>query len=204
MGVRFHPTDAELINLLKRCFKGEIFFREGSPIHIADIYGDQPPWEIFGADSEEKVRYFITRLKKRKSEYTRFARTCAKGTWKAQTGENSIKNNHNGIVVGFKRSFTFVTKEPGQNKTWLMKEYSVAHDFFRENNHIPKENFVICRIKKKTNKEKVNAVEIQDCDVAGIINHMLFTPNHNNYCTKEDQDEWDSIIDTVCDTNCSS
>lgn len=53
-----------------------------------DIYGDQPPWEIFG---EMKVRYFITPLKKRKSEYIRFCRTCAKGTWKGQTSEDNRK-----------------------------------------------------------------------------------------------------------------
>ncbi|KAJ8536378.1 hypothetical protein K7X08_034779 [Anisodus acutangulus] len=69
MGVRFHPTDVELINYLKRFFKGECFSSQ-CPIQLADIYRDQPPWEIFGA-TEEKVRYFITRLKKRKSEHIR-------------------------------------------------------------------------------------------------------------------------------------
>ncbi|KAK4738519.1 hypothetical protein R3W88_002216 [Solanum pinnatisectum] len=71
-----------------------------------------------------------------------------------------------------------------------MVEYYVADSFFKENNHIPKEDFVMCRIKKKMDKEKnVDYVmEAQDGDVAGIIDPMLLEPNHNNdYSAMEDQ-----------------
>ncbi|KAL3341528.1 hypothetical protein AABB24_025865 [Solanum stoloniferum] len=192
MGIRFHPTDTELINYLKRFFKGELSLNQQCPIQFADIYGDQPPWEIFGANSEEKFRYFITPLKKRKIKDKRFCRTCAKGTWKGQTGENLIRRNCMGPVVGFKRNFKFETSECGQNKTWLMIEYHVADSFFKENNHILKEDFVVCRIKKKMDKEKKvdHAMEAQDGDdAAGIIDPMLLLePNHNNdYSTTEDQ-----------------
>ncbi|MCD7453077.1 hypothetical protein HAX54_019509 [Datura stramonium] len=61
-GVRFHPTDVELINYLKRFLKGESL---QCPMKLTEIYGDQPPWKIFGA-SEEKIGYFISPLKKRK------------------------------------------------------------------------------------------------------------------------------------------
>ncbi|WMV19477.1 hypothetical protein MTR67_012862 [Solanum verrucosum] len=121
MGIRFHPTDTELINYLKRFFKGELSLNQQCPIQFADIYGDQPPWEIFGANCEEKFCYFITPLKKRKIKDKRFCRTCAKGTWKGQTGEDLIRRNRMGPVIGFKRNFKFETSECGQNKTWLME-----------------------------------------------------------------------------------
>ncbi|KAK6804303.1 hypothetical protein RDI58_002087 [Solanum bulbocastanum] len=204
MGIRFHPTDTELINYLKRFFKGELCLNQQCPIQFADIYGDQPPWEIFGANSEEKFRYFITPLKKLKIEYKRFSRVCAKGTWKGQTGEHLIRRNRTAPVVGFKRNFKFESSECGQNKTWLMVEYHVADSFFKENNHIPKEDFVVCRIKKKMDKEKnVDYVmEAQDGDVTGIIDPMLLEPNHNNnYSATEDQvrvcDEEDAVEATT-------
>uniref|UniRef100_M1DFS4 NAC transcription factor n=1 Tax=Solanum tuberosum TaxID=4113 RepID=M1DFS4_SOLTU len=163
MGIRFHPTDTELINYLKRFFKGELSLNQQCPIQFVDIYGDQSPWEIFGANSEEKFRYFITPLKKRKIKDKRFCRTCAKGTWKGQTGEDLIKRNHMGLVVGFKKNFKFET------------------------------NFVVCRIKKKITMDKEKNVDHvmdeEDGDVAGVIDPMLLLePNHNNdYSTTEDE-----------------
>uniref|UniRef100_M1DXH7 NAC transcription factor n=1 Tax=Solanum tuberosum TaxID=4113 RepID=M1DXH7_SOLTU len=155
MGICFHPTDTELINYLKRFFKGELSLNQQCPIQFADIYGDQPPWEIFGANFEEKFRCFITPLKKLKTEYKRFSRICAKGTWKGQTGEHLTRRNRTAPVVGFKRNLKFETSECGQKNTWLMVEYHVADSFFKENNHILKEDFVVCRIKKKKmGKEK--------------------------------------------------
>ncbi|MCD7453072.1 hypothetical protein HAX54_019504 [Datura stramonium] len=182
MGVRFHPTDAELINYLKKFFKGQRFSSNDCPIEVADIYGDQPPWEIFGA-SQEKIRYFITPLKKRKSEY--------------------IRKNNKGPVLGFRRNFTFLTKEEEQNKTWLMKEYYVADDFFKENN-IPKEDFVVCRIKKKKALKDDSYVAMEEKDVARIINAMLHGPDctiqdDDQVIIEETDDQWNSIIDRICD-----
>ncbi|KAH0683390.1 hypothetical protein KY290_021984 [Solanum tuberosum] len=83
MRIHFHPIDTELIiNYLKKFFKGELSLNQQCPIQFADIYGDQPPWEIFGANFEEKFR---------------------------QTGEHLIRRNHMGHVVGFKRNFKFET-----------------------------------------------------------------------------------------------
>ncbi|CAN4088261.1 unnamed protein product [Withania somnifera] len=163
---------------------------------FVDIYGDQPPWEIFGV-SEEKVGYFITPLKKRKSDHIRFCRSCAKGTWKGQTREDPIRKNSKGPVVGFRRSFKFETKEQEQANTWLMKEYFVGDDFFEENN-IPKGDFAMCRIKKKKLGKDIYNID-DHVDVVGIIEAMLRGPDD---CTKQDQvmeDPWDSIINGVCD-----
>nr|XP_016473313.1 PREDICTED: NAC domain-containing protein 37-like [Nicotiana tabacum] len=183
MGKRFHPTEGEMINFLKRFLKGETLPSEYRFQH-ADIYGDRPPWEIFGVDSnsEEKVGYFFTQLKKQKSEHTRVHRTCANGTWKAQTGIVPIKNGK-GIAVGFRRNFKFQcsSKEREHNKIWLMKEYYVGDDFFGENN-IPKEDIVVCRIKKNIREKKVkdDAVSMDEQELAQIIEAMLHGPDEYN------------------------
>ncbi|WMV39274.1 hypothetical protein MTR67_032659 [Solanum verrucosum] len=95
---------------------------------------------IFGANSEEKFRYFITPLKKQKIEYKRFSRICAKGTWKAQIGEHLIRSNRTAFVVGFKRNFKFetnVTKiidpmllEPNHNNDYstIKDQVRVCHE----------------------------------------------------------------------------
>ncbi|KAK4723835.1 hypothetical protein R3W88_026614 [Solanum pinnatisectum] len=180
MGIRFHPTDTELINYLKKFFKGELYLNQQCPIQFADMYGDQPPWEILELILKRSF----------KTEYKRISRICAKGTWKGQTGEYLIRRNRTAPVVGFKRNFKFETSECGQDKTWLLVEYHVADSFFKENNHILKEDFIVCRIKKKMDKEKNvdHVMEAQDGDVAGITDPMLLKPNHNNdYFRTEDQ-----------------
>ncbi|KAJ8553799.1 hypothetical protein K7X08_024477 [Anisodus acutangulus] len=140
MGVRFHPTEVELINYLKRFLRGESLPSQ-CPIRLAEIYGDQPPSAIFG---EEKVGYFISPLKKREKSDER-------------------------------------------------------------KNDIPKQDFVVCRIKKIIKEKKVKDVAVTEQDVDGIIDATLHGPDDN--CTThpaEDQvmdetDKWDLIINGVCD-----
>ena len=50
-------------------------------------------------------------------------------------------------------------------------EYQVADNIFKENIPVLKEDFVVCRIKKKMDKEKNvdHVMEAQDGDVEGII-----------------------------------
>ncbi|WMV48769.1 hypothetical protein MTR67_042154 [Solanum verrucosum] len=142
----------------------------------------------------------INYLKSGRLKIKGFLELVLKGRGKGQTGEELIRRNRMGPVVGFKRNFKFETSECGQNKTWLMIEYHVTDNFFKENNHILKEDFVVCPIKKKMDKEKNvdHAMEAQDGDVAGIIDPMLIESNHNNdYSTTEDQvrvcDEEDAV-----------
>ena len=56
----------------------------------------------------------------------------SKGTWKGQTGEELIRRNCMGHMVGFKRNFRFETSEYDQNKTWFMIEYRVVDSFFKD------------------------------------------------------------------------
>ncbi|XP_060206507.1 NAC domain-containing protein 6-like [Lycium barbarum] len=163
MGERFHPTEVQLINYLKRFLKGESFPSQ-CPIRLADIYGDQPPSAIFG---EEKVGYFISPLKKQKESDERYRPTCGNGTWRSQTSGIHIENRKGTVVVGFRRNLKCTCKEKKQNcsTTWLMRGYFVEDDFFRTND-IPK-HFVLCRIKKIIKEKKVKDVTVTEQDVAG-------------------------------------
>ncbi|CAN4088228.1 unnamed protein product [Withania somnifera] len=202
--IRFHPTDTELIHFLKRFLKGETF---RCPIKYAEIYGDQPPWQIFSG--EEKIGYFVTSLKKRKKSDKRHVRTCANGTWRGETSATPIKN-HKGCVVGFTRNYKYhsrsTCKENSNTNSWLMREYFVGDDFFKENN-IPKQELVVCRIKKHVKQMKVkdyaNAVtyNMDEHVVAGIIKDMLHGPDASHPVGRdqvmEEADPWDSIIDEI-------
>ncbi|XP_060206512.1 NAC domain-containing protein 78-like [Lycium barbarum] len=181
IGVRFHPTEVELINYLKRFLRGQSFSTQ-CPIRFAEIYGDQPPSVILG---EDKVGYFISLLKKRKNSDERYRRTCADGTWTGQNSGKPIKNRKGSTVVGFRRNLKYTTKEKKQNSTirWLMREYFVGDDFFKEND-IAKQDFVVCRIKKYINEKKVNDVAMTEQDVAGIVKVMLPGPQEN-YCNTQ-------------------
>ncbi|KAK6804304.1 hypothetical protein RDI58_002088 [Solanum bulbocastanum] len=157
---------------------------------------DISQWTLKGLENRSADKYRLP--------YRIRSQRLARWTWKGETGEPLIRRNRTAPVVGFKRNFKFETSERGKNKTWLMVEYHVADSFFKENNHIPKEDFVVCRIKKKMDKEKnVDYVmEAQDGDVTGIIDRMLLEPNHNNdYSATEDQvrvcDEEDAIEATT-------
>ncbi|KAJ8553829.1 hypothetical protein K7X08_024507 [Anisodus acutangulus] len=200
--VRFHPTDAELISYLKRFLRGESFPSQ-CPIRLVEIYGDQPPSAIFGG---EKVCYFISPLKKRKKSDERHCRTCGNGTWRGQTSGKPIENRK-GCVVGFRRILKYqisTSKEKKQNSTnWLMREYFVGDDFFKENN-IPKQEFVMCRIKKIIKEKKVKDVAVTEQDF-GIIEAMLHERDDYNCTTHpaedqvvEETDRWDLITNGVC------
>ncbi|OIT28562.1 PREDICTED: NAC domain-containing protein 78-like [Nicotiana attenuata] len=175
---RFYPTDAELIYFLKKFLKGESLPSE-CPIRLGEIYGDRPPWEI-SDHPEEKIAYFISPLKKRKESHKRFRRTCANGTWKAQTGGDPIKNSK-GTVVGFRKSYVYRTRSSKGSKqdkiNWLMREYYVGDDYFWENN-IPKQDIVLCRIKKNiTERNRKNGVNMEEQEVAQVIEAMLREPD---------------------------
>ncbi|XP_060206501.1 NAC domain-containing protein 78-like [Lycium barbarum] len=184
-GVRFQPTEVELINYLKRFLRGQSL-PSLYPIRLADIYGDQPPSVILG---EEKVGYFISLLKKRKNSDERFRRTCANGTWTGQTSGIPI-DNRKGTVMGFRRNLKYTSKEKKQKSTtsWLMREYFVGDDFFRKND-IPKQDFVVCRIKKIIKEKKVKDVAVTQQDVAGVFEAMLH---------KSDDDYNTTQVTTIC------
>ncbi|KAK4359604.1 hypothetical protein RND71_021833 [Anisodus tanguticus] len=131
MGKRFHPTDVELINYLKRFLRGESFLSQ-CPIRLVEIYGDQPPSAIF---EEVKVGYFISPLKKRKNSYERYCRTCGNGNWRGQTSEEyKIEQDVAGIieVVLHEPDDYYCTKEPAtisQAEYQLMDE---PQNYFEE------------------------------------------------------------------------
>ncbi|XP_059283299.1 NAC transcription factor 32-like [Lycium ferocissimum] len=186
MGERFHPTEVQLINYLKRFLKGESFPSQ-CPIRLADIYGDQPSSAIFG---EEKVGYFISPLKKQKESDERYRPTCGNGTWRSQTSGIHIENRKGTVVVGFRRNLKCTCKEKKQNcsTTWLMRGY----DFFRKND-IPKQDFVLCRIKKIIKEKKVKDVAEWNKMLRGVFEAML---------QELDDDYHTTQVTTICHAKC--
>ncbi|XP_009761286.1 NAC domain-containing protein 41-like [Nicotiana sylvestris] len=170
MGFRFHPTDVELINFLKRYVHRGILPPDGD-IEVAKI-GVTEPWQIFGdSNSKEKTRYFVSKLKRFKNSTKKFSRTVGRGTWKDQSGGAPIKHGSKNIIVGFRRSLKYksnIVKE--QNDKWLMKEYILAEDYFKESNE---DIIVLCKIKdKKMNEKKVDGNEIMEEEVDELVTSL--------------------------------
>lgn len=170
MGFRFHPTDVELITFLERYVHHGILPPDGD-IEVAKI-GDTEPWQIFGdSNSKEKTRYFVSKLKRFKNSTKKFSRTVGRGTWKDQSGGAPIKHGSKNIIVGFRRSLKYksnIVKE--QNDKWLMKEYILAEDYFKESNE---DIIVLCKIKdKKMNEKKVDGNEIMEEEVDELVTSL--------------------------------
>ncbi|KAK4359689.1 hypothetical protein RND71_021918 [Anisodus tanguticus] len=192
LGFRFHPTDEELINYLKG-----FVLRGALPptgvIKVADLFGDSEPWKILEA-SGEKIRYFLSRLKRFKNSTKKFPRTVGKGIWKGQTsGEPIIDGSKN--IIGYKRSLKYqIDIEKDQNDKWLMKEYFLPDEYIKKSNN--KDILVLCKIKEKKQNEKNNMVvinEVMEEDVDELVasplgsnydNHQVITNDENQLGTR--------------------
>lgn len=129
-GYRFRPTDIELLGFLALFVLGSLPF-SWYPIMERNLYSGDEPWQLFG-NSEERVRYFITKLKKKNPRNSRYRRSIGdgKGTWKAQDKGKAISRS--GKIIGYKRSLRYENKGSEHDGQWLMKEYYFP-DKVREN-----------------------------------------------------------------------
>ncbi|XP_031124167.1 NAC domain-containing protein 105-like [Ipomoea triloba] len=129
-GYRFRPTDIELLGFLALFVLGSLPF-SWYPIMERNLYSGDEPWQLFG-NSEERVRYFITALKKKNPRNSRYRRSIGdgKGTWKAQDKGKAISRS--GKIIGYKRSLRYENKGSEHDGQWLMKEYYFP-DKVREN-----------------------------------------------------------------------
>ncbi|KAA8542719.1 hypothetical protein F0562_023782 [Nyssa sinensis] len=162
-GLRFHPTDQELIqDYLLYKVMGKALVLEGM-VTESDLYGDKEPWEIFDTSSTaaERIQYFFSVLKKKSAVGSRFCRTVGKGkgTWKGQDGGKQILD-HQGRHIGCKRSFTYVDLNKNRaaaaghshdHHRWIMKEYSLDGINLNLSNG---KDYVLCRIKYKNQGQK--------------------------------------------------
>ncbi|KAK6775285.1 hypothetical protein RDI58_026286 [Solanum bulbocastanum] len=189
LGFRFHPSDKELINHLKRFMLDGIFPRP-NVIKIEDVFGDLEPWQIIDG---EKTCYFLTRLKKFKNSTKKFSRTVGSGTWCGQTSGIPIRDKSNrNITIGYKRSLRYESGiEKDQSEKWLLKEYFLADEYIKKSKN--KDIFVICRIKEKKKEEEENNNDdddddVKDEDVDGLMDH-LFEGNYDQVISNDNDNQ---------------
>ncbi|KAA8542684.1 hypothetical protein F0562_023817 [Nyssa sinensis] len=104
-GIRFHPTDQELIEdyLLYKVMGIPLVLED--LVKESDLYGDKEPWEIFDT-AAERIQYFFTKLKKKSVAGSRFSRTVGKGTWKGLDGGKQILDHQRRLVGSKEVSLT--------------------------------------------------------------------------------------------------
>ncbi|KAI3454579.1 hypothetical protein Pfo_011242 [Paulownia fortunei] len=182
----FHPTDKELLHCLL-CFVTNRPVPCQAFINMAEVYGDQEPWEIFG-NTVEKVQYYLTRLKRKAKKNDgnglRFTRKVGRsGTWKRQNKGDKIFDSR-GRLIGYKRSLRYENKQSSHHRQWLMKEYSLS-EILNSNDKVQHKDFVLCQIKRKGQEVKFNHHQGQNMD-----DLLMEHPTTTEYA--DPHDEWDS------------
>nr|XP_016488024.1 PREDICTED: NAC domain-containing protein 68-like [Nicotiana tabacum] len=224
IGIRFRPTDEELILFLLKFVSCKNFSCDH--IRVEALYGNKKPWDIFENNflgEDTKVNYFFTKLKRTKAGGLRFSRgLIGGGSWKGLDKRKPVFKGSK--LVGFKKSFRYqeedsCTEELGgdrgiKNIVWNMKEYSLNDDILkvlRQRNSIQYEDFVLCCIKRKSvhvndHKELGNMMPMEIAasgnNVVDVMNDMLSTaPEHDlDYVTSSSEDQGTDFHD-FCPSN---
>ncbi|KAM7490040.1 hypothetical protein LguiA_032961 [Lonicera macranthoides] len=178
-GFRFVPTDDELVKYLICKIRNEPLPCEGI-ISETDVFGDRPPWELFGGSDHHHydhgdVRYFFTTIKKKtKNSKKNMKRNVGDiGTWHGETKGIGIKDPKTRQVIGNRKAFNFKLKDMrsstskrrrsnSDDSRWLMMEYSLDGVSLKYKK--PGPDYVLCRIKKKNLLQKQQEEEDEDCD----------------------------------------
>lgn len=158
MGVRFHPTDEELI--------GHYLYMKNNPDSVTastgpsfvppefDLYGETEPWIIWEAYGGPRLKhqdlFFFTRLKK--AANTRINRKIgsSSGTWSQGEPSKPIfdkkKNKDKDTPIGRKTKLRYENKlVPEQHGCWYMEEYTPLHGAAQH-------DYVICRFRENRNR----------------------------------------------------
>lgn len=166
-GFRFHPTEEEL---LQYYLKKKVAFEKIDLDVIRDIDLNRlEPWDI-----QEKCRigsgpqndwYFFSHKDKKYPTGTRTNRATAAGFWKATGRDKMIYSNNKHI--GKRKTLVFYKgRAPqGEKSDWIMHEYRLEDSstntvpdhssVSRQDNYIAEDGWVICRVFKKKNHQKV-------------------------------------------------
>nr|GMD28369.1 NAC transcription factor 29-like [Ipomoea batatas] len=163
-GVRFHPSDQELIvyylfnkvnsHPLPACIITDVKFYNYNP-------WDLPKLAIFGEDEW----FFFSPRDRKYPNGVRPNRTTASGYWKA-TGSDRPILSPDGSKIGVKKALVFyVGKAPSGLKTdWNMMEYRLPDTSIKpsrpKGSSMRLDDWVLCRVRQKGNMSK-NAWEAQ-------------------------------------------
>ncbi|KAF3778254.1 NAC transcription factor 56 [Nymphaea thermarum] len=160
-GFRFHPTDEELVvHYLKR--KASSAPLPVTIIAEVDLYKFDP-WELPGkATFGEQEWYFFSPRDRKYPNGARPNRAATSGYWKATGTDKPILTSGGAQKVGVKKALVFYSGRPpkGIKTNWIMHEYRLADsgsnsksnsDFTNKKSSLRLDDWVLCRIYKKTN-----------------------------------------------------
>ncbi|KAL3820051.1 hypothetical protein ACJIZ3_005956 [Penstemon smallii] len=144
IGVRFNPTDEELIMcyLMKKV--------TGVPLPCdriveRQVYGEKgTPWEIFPEGDES---WNNSEGAEKNVVFVLISRTAGCGTWEGKSLTQD-ETNRIGTIIGQKRVFTFKPTKEFKSETkdkgrWIMHELSLPEEI---NKAVNSNHYVICRI----------------------------------------------------------
>ncbi|WMV52789.1 hypothetical protein MTR67_046174 [Solanum verrucosum] len=193
LGVRFRPTDEQLIRYLIKFVASKNYVC--NDIEFEDLYGSKKPWELLEGSSDTK--YFFTKLKKLEPHHTRFIRTLiGGGSWKGKGKGKPVGAKK----VGIKKTYNYEeNKKDGKDEvndvSWIMKEYSLDGKVIKllRNRDIMKHEDVVlcyirCKVKESGNHMPTTTVSENDDDTQPhgpictdeSVNHMPTTTAHEN------------------------
>ncbi|XP_022967654.1 NAC transcription factor 25-like [Cucurbita maxima] len=153
VGVRFRPTDPQLLRYLNFKIHGLPYFK--GAVLDGDLYGEMEPWEIwlrFGGIAGEHL-YFFTKLKRSTNNSGRLSAHInrkvglANGTW---SGENSgspiFATKTDKQIIGYCKCFRYENIQlPQHHGEWFMHEYSLHQDSIHQ---VVDSDYVLCRLSK--------------------------------------------------------
>nr|QTV99351.1 NAC transcription factor [Lilium hybrid cultivar] len=177
-GFRFHPTDEELILYYLRNRAGSM----PCPVSIiaeVDIYKFDP-WELPAkATFGDREWYFFSPRDRKYPNGIRPNRAAASGYWKATGTDKPIVSSSGNESIGVKKALVFYRGRPpkGIKTNWIMHEYRLAEannsNCYRpmklRDSSMRLDDWVLCRIYKKTNSQSVEQPEDSTSTEDGYI-----------------------------------
>lgn len=165
-GIKFLPTDSEILSYLRSIIHGEIQFlltADGSGItliadmiHNYNVY-ETEPWNLPrnhpSACSAGTEAYYFTRRQKKhcRGASMRATRRAGAGTWRASRMEKAVVSEDDGVtVVGHSTLLCYISDGTKTSCGWVMDEYRLVPD-----PRFPEyENWSICRVRRNATTEK--------------------------------------------------
>ncbi|KAI9093279.1 hypothetical protein K1719_027293 [Acacia pycnantha] len=179
-GFRFHPTDEELVvHYLKKKVSS-------APLPVAiiaevDLYKFDP-WELPAkAAFGEQEWYFFSPRDRKYPNGARPNRAATSGYWKATGTDKPVLTSNGNQKVGVKKALVFYGGKPprGIKTNWIMHEYRILDnkpnnkppgcDLANKKNSLRLDDWVLCRIYKKTNTQRSPMDHERDDSMDDII-----------------------------------
>lgn len=147
-GIRFHPTDVELVlYYLKKKVMGKRLRFEAIP--EVDIYKFSP-WDLPGKSilgSGDLKWYFFCPLEKKYSSGARMNRATECGFWKV-TGKDRLVHHNEELVGSIKTLIFHNGRAPGERTDWVLYEYRLEDKNLAES-VVQNNKYVLCAIFQK-------------------------------------------------------